>query len=178
MGNEIIIAIIGGVVTILVGLITALASYKGAISGAKIQIQKNEEELEQKRIKEREEREKKEKKDLEYRAEIIENFIDHEIKDNFKAIRTKAFEENFLESSLSQDGSYIYFNYNFLRFSEFEKAKYELIKSKSERISEVLTIYDAFKNMVSCKGDIKKLSNGEYKKLKEGYRLCLQRFNE
>ncbi len=174
MSDQIIIAIIGGTVTILVGVLTAFASYKGA----KMQIQKNEEELEKKRIKEKGEREKKEKIEIEYTAEIIENFISHEIKKNFKEIKSESFEENFLDNSKSHENSSVSFNESLLNFSEFEKAKYELIKYKTKRISEVLSIYDAFKIIKSCKGDIREISNVEFNKLKEGYRLCLQRFND
>ncbi|WP_144474028.1 hypothetical protein [Bacillus pumilus] len=173
MSDQIIIAIIGGTVTILVGVLTAFASFKGA----KMQIQKNEEELEKKRSKEKEEQEKKEKKEIQYRAEIIENFIYNEIRENFKLIKTKAFEKDFLKSSKTQQECYVSFH-DYLSFSEFDKAKYELIKYKSEHLSKVLSIYEAFKIIKNSKGETRKLSNGEYQKLKEGYTLCLDIFQE
>ncbi|OYN65454.1 hypothetical protein [Bacillus safensis] len=175
MSNDIIIAIIGGAVTIIVGITTAVASYRGTIRGAKIQIQKNEEELEKKRTKEKKERDKRQEEGTKYRVEIIENFIKHEIRENFLLIKNDAFENHYLNTSRSNLLTYFSFPET-LKFSEFDKAKYELIKYESEIIREVLAIYDAFKMVTSVRGDIRKLSYDEYQMFKNGYRHCLELF--
>ncbi|MCW4679968.1 hypothetical protein ON127_01345 [Bacillus pumilus] len=83
MSQEIIIAVIGGVVTIIVGLITAGATYLGV----RIQIKKNEETLEKKRVKQEYERKQVEQESLEYQKQIIERFIEFEIHENFNKIK-------------------------------------------------------------------------------------------
>lgn len=166
MSDQMIIAIMGGIVTILVGVITAFASYKGAIKGAKIQIHKNEEELQRKISNEKNQREKKEKEEIKYRAEVIENFIMHEIRENFLLIKRASFENHYLNTSKSHQATSFSFPET-LRFSEFDKAKYHLIKYESENIKKVLAIYDAFKMVTIVRGDIRGLSDDEYQKFKK-----------
>ncbi|MBU5206843.1 MULTISPECIES: hypothetical protein [Bacillus] len=161
MDNEVLIAIIGGVITLLVGVLTAVASY----SGARIQIKKSEEKLK-----------KQEKEAIDFSKKIIEKFILREIEDNFYYLRGEVFELDFIVGSSNHKKAPGPMPFEHLNFTEFNKVKYELIKYQSDIITEVIDIYEAFQILKSYQGYVKAMNDNEFQKFKRGFKLCTDRF--
>ncbi|MGN8046051.1 hypothetical protein [Bacillus sp. 22190] len=169
MEKEVLIAVIGGGVTLLVGILAALTSY----GVARIQIKKSEEAFEKKREQEIIERKQLEQVELDYRKKIIERFIDFEICKNFKSIKHQRFEDALINGNSALD--HIVFDESHLVFTEFNEVKYDLIKYKSDKITEVVEIYDAFRVISSNTGYVARMSSDEVEILKRGYQHCLDR---
>lgn len=135
MDPNVQVAIVSGTVTILVGLITALFTYKGAIKGAQKQIEYEKESF--KVMKENQEK---------LIRKAIEEFILNEIKYNFRLI-----DKSVIEAIKKADSpfSYSYGNtlYERFRFTEFERFKHELIKSESKIVEDIKEYYDMFYRM-------------------------------
>ncbi|MEH7738920.1 hypothetical protein QPL77_12880 [Bacillus pumilus] len=171
MSQEIIIAVIGGVVTVIVGLITAGATY----FGVRIQIKKNEKTFEKKREQKENERKQIEQESLEYQKQIIERFIDFEVHDNFNNIKRNhagimiTDTENLRNQLFNESG---------LNFTEFDKNKYDLIKYKSALINEVIEIYDAFRLLIIYDGVCINMPDDEFHRFEKGYQLCLNRYQK
>jgi len=171
MSQEIIIAVIGGVVTIIVGLITAGATYLGV----RIQIKKNEEISEKKRVQQEGERKQLEQESFEYQKQIIDRFIDFEIHENFNKIKRNHMKELISDTKNLRKQ---YIKHEGLNFIEFDKNKYDLIKYKSDTINEVIEIYDAFRLLVIYDGLCENMPDDEFHRFKKGYQLCLNRFEK
>lgn len=174
MDKEISIAIIGGLVTIVVGLITAFASYIGAIRGSKLQIEKDQQAMALQRDADRKKRQLEYNEEIRYRRELIERIISHEIKDNFLKIKSDTFEREVLYSDNVKDVS-IFFRKDF-SFVEFDQAKYELIKYQSDKVSEVMLIYDAFK-IIKRREMLKNFTPDELRELRKAYLICKERYS-
>ncbi|MCY7771227.1 hypothetical protein MOB66_07050 [Bacillus haynesii] len=174
MDKEIMVAIIGGIVTIIVGVITAIAGYKGAIKGAQLQIEKDQEKINKERDDHRRKRQAEYNQEINYRREVIERIISHEIQDNFMKIKSDFFEKEILYSGDSRSSVSYYFNTE-LRFAEFNMVKYDLIKFQSEKVSEVMDIYDAFKIIVRRK-QLANFKGEEIHKVKKAYLMCKENY--
>lgn len=168
MGKEILIALIQGGVTVLVGGMTAIATYLAV----RVQIKKNEETFQKKRKQQENERKQEEQESLEYQKQIIERFIDFEIHFNFNQINKTNLGE-LIDIRFLRNRS---FNYTGFKFAEFDKNKYDLIKFKSNSINEVIEIYDAFRLLTIYQGECSPMPEDEFKRFKKGYQLCINRF--
>ncbi|MEK4632328.1 MULTISPECIES: hypothetical protein [Bacillus] len=174
MDKEIMVAIIGGIVTIIVGVITAIAGYKGGIKGAQLQIEKDQEKINTERDAYRRKRQAEYNQEISYRRGVIERIISHEIQDNFMKIKSDFLEEEILYSGDSWSAISYYFNTE-LRFAEFDKVKYDLIKFQSEKVSEVMDIYDAFKIIVRRK-QLVNFKSEEIHKVRKAYLMCKKNY--
>lgn len=168
MGQEILIALIQGGVTVLVGCMTAIATYKAV----RVQIKKNEETFQKKREEQENERKQEDQESLIYQKQIIERFIYFEIQFNFNKINRNHLGE-LIGMKLLKYNSFKDIDFN---FTEFDKNKYDLIKYKSHLINEVIEIYDAFRLLNIYQGNCRSMSEDEFKKFERGYQLCLTRF--
>ncbi|WP_394136832.1 hypothetical protein [Cytobacillus oceanisediminis] len=164
MDKEIIVSLISNITTIIVGIITAIVAYKGSIRGAKEQIEHERQLLnattEEQKV---------------FAQMAIERFISNEIKMNFKQIFSKNL-ANSLNTLNQPFDSYINTAKSF-SFEEFNKVKYELIKTKSNSIEKIIKIYDMF-YLIERKNDISRYTHEEFKLLKEAYSICLLEYWE
>ncbi|MFP5180138.1 hypothetical protein PQS33_03635 [Bacillus altitudinis] len=172
MEQELKIAIIQGVVTIIVGLMTAVATY----IGVRVQIKKNEVAFEKKREEDEKVHRLLELEAINFRKKIIERFIDQEIKVNFMEMRNEYFEKQLLHGNSDHTSHSGNIHEAHLDFTEFEKAKYELIKYNDETLIEVIEIYDAFRLIVNHYGWVKGMNSDEFRRFKKGYQHCLNRY--
>ncbi|MDE0640815.1 hypothetical protein PWJ77_10055 [Bacillus sp. CNPSo 3703] len=171
MGQEIIIALIQGGVTLSVGALTAFVTYRAV----RLQIKKNEETFLKKREQQEKERTKVERESHDYQKQIIERFIDFEIHDNFNIIKRNYNRKLVFSTEKLREEE---FDPTGLDFTEFDKIKYELIKYKSDTINEVIEIYDAFRLLMIYEGLCRKMPDDEFHKFKKGYEHCLNRFEK
>ncbi|WP_342495649.1 hypothetical protein MHB69_12900 [Bacillus sp. FSL K6-0994] len=172
MDQELTIALIQGAVTIIVGLMTAAATY----IGVRFQIKKNEVAFERKREKEDAERKLLEQEDIDFRKKIIERFIDQEIKVNFREMKNDSFEKQVIYGNLDYASYSGNFSDRHFNFNEFEKVKYDLIKYKDEKLIEVIEIYDAFRLIVNYSGFVRRMNRDEFRRFRKGYQHCLNRY--
>ncbi|USD81671.1 hypothetical protein M5E02_12810 [Bacillus safensis] len=171
MEQEILLALIQGGVTVLVGGMTAIATY----TAVRVQIKKNEETFQKKREQQENERKQEEQESLDYQKQIIERFIDFEIHVNFNIIKRNSSGDLITTTEKLREE---YFDPTGLGFIEFDKIKYELIKYKSDTINEVIEIYDAFRLLIIYEGSCRKMPDDEFHRFKKGYEHCLNRFHE
>jgi hypothetical protein len=164
LNDEIIVGLISNVTTILVGILTAVVAYKASVKGAKVQIE-HERQLIEETLREQ----------TEFATLAIERFISNEIKKNFKAIYSASFANSLVQLN-EPFQSYLGKREEF-SYEEFNKVKYELIKSKSTSIDNLIKIYDMFL-LIDRKNDISQYTQNEYNLLKETYIMCLNEYWE
>jgi hypothetical protein len=163
MSDEIIIAIISGVITILVGILTAYVAYRGSVQGARIQIEHEkanlQEEINEQRI---------------FANSVIERFVIHELKKNFKVINSDYMRSYIpVNPTPFQHG----FRDSDFIFKEFDRVKFDLIKYESELVKEIIEIYDVF-YLLARKEDIMHFSQNEYDNFKRIFDICLTKYND
>ncbi|ALV02362.1 hypothetical protein BAMY_13815 [Bacillus amyloliquefaciens] len=135
MSTDIIVAIINGLVTILVGIITARVAYLGSMRGAKLQIEKANADAE---------RVKKEEEEL--AKKFIKSFLYKEITENIKKIspqQIRSIRER-AEDKLSVS-TYLKIKPE-LSFETYNEVRHTLNKINDVLfVAEVLRIYKCFK---------------------------------
>ncbi len=145
------VALISGAVTIIVGIVTAIFAYKGAIKGAKTQIE-HEKDLSKKQQEEQ----------RAFTEKAIQQFIMREVKYNFLLI----IENDFLMSRLEEPFPKQYGHGLKFRRKEFERFKHDLIKSKSELVERILLYYEVC-DLLEDGQFLERLSQKEFDKVKE-----------
>ncbi|MBJ6721275.1 hypothetical protein I2750_13610 [Bacillus sp. PR5] len=125
MDSDIVVAIIGGVITFAVGAVSALAGYKGAINGAKIQIEKAQNDALAT---------KKEEEKLARR--FIESFLYIEISDNLEIISHETVQAFKNQADGTLVGGYI------INTFDFEDDIYNEVKAQLNKIDDLLFVAD------------------------------------
>lgn len=149
--SDVQVALISGAVTVLVGIMTALFAYKGAVKGAKTQIEHEKYLLT-----------KKQEEQKRFTESAIQSFIMKEVKYNFILVIDNEFlMDRFSEASPKQYGHNLEF-----RHKEFERFKHELIKSKSSLVERVLLYYEVF-DLLEDKVHLENLTQDEFEKAKK-----------
>lgn len=162
MSTDVWVAIISSIGAVVVGLITGIFAYRGAIAGAKKQIEH-----------ERNLTIERDRKQIEFTLGIIKSFMTEEIKVNFLILHNSIndlvykFKENDKPFNHSMN---IYF-----KFDEFEKGKYQIIHHDDEVVREVFEIYSMFKILQRIK-NIRQLNLIEYKEFQRIYKLGLDKY--
>ncbi|MGG3480598.1 hypothetical protein ABES21_24285 [Peribacillus frigoritolerans] len=136
MSSDIWVAIIGGIVTILVGMITGIAGYKGAINGAILQIEKqNNDALSAKKDEEQ------------ISKRFIESFLYDEIKRNLNLVNPGVLEALKHQGEGKLKTGYILGGFIF-SFETYEEIKFQLIKlSELIYIADIMTVYKSFRKL-------------------------------
>ncbi|MFF2457606.1 hypothetical protein [Peribacillus simplex] len=131
MSSDIWVAIIGGLVTILVGFL----GYRGAIKGAMLQIEKQNKDALQKRA-----------DDENNAKKIIQSFLYDEIERNFSLIKKTTFDaiKDQSEGEL-RTGYHLNLVFN---FATYEEVKFQLIHlSEHAYVSDIISIYKCFREL-------------------------------
>lgn len=168
---EILNSIITGATTLLVVVIGSVATYKGTIKGAKLQIENQEKQAHQQYIRDMNSLNESRKKQEVFQKNAIENFLSNEIKFNFE----KIFDDNLAWELYRHDEP---FNYNFRRgfvFKEYDNFKYELIKSDSDHVKETVNIYDMFYS-IERKMFLQRFTQIEYENFQKSYQVCIEKY--
>jgi uncharacterized protein YigA (DUF484 family) len=162
--KDLLEVIISSGVTLIVGIGGTFFGYRGAVNGAKLQI-------ENERKKDRQEQEEQ----LEFTRNAIRNFLSHEIKDNFLSLHR----EGNLSAMLKEHDEPFMYPTTVQRpysFNEYNGLKHELIKFESEEMKEIIEIYDMF-YLNQRKPYMQQLSRTEYKAFKKAYLKCLMKYH-
>ncbi|KRF58732.1 hypothetical protein ASG97_22745 [Bacillus sp. Soil745] len=133
MSSDIWVAIIGGLVTILVGFL----GYRGAIKGAMLQIEKQNKDALQKRA-----------DDENNAKKIIQSFLYDEIERNFSLIKKTIFDaiKDQSEGEL-RTGYHLNLVFN---FATYEEVKFQLIYlSEHAYVSDIISIYKCFRELTT-----------------------------
>ncbi|MED1114318.1 hypothetical protein [Bacillus paramycoides] len=133
MSSDIVVAIISGSVTIIVGGISALAAYKGAIKGAKLQIEKAQNDADD-AIKEEERSARR----------FIESFLYQEIESNLEIVPSVivyAFNRK-AKNTLTNDIEVGTYNFSRDMYNEIRPQLNKI--NDLEFISDIIGIYQCF----------------------------------
>ena len=162
MSSDIIVAIISGAVTIIVGFAGGWFGYLGSIKGATKQIQH-----------ERDLILVGDRKQQDFAVSVIKSFLVEEIRTNFTSLigRANGLTDRLRENDKPFDQDLV----TYFSFDEFEKGKYELIKSNDILVREIIDIYKTFK-ILHRVGNVKELNVNEYKDFQRVYRICLEKY--
>ncbi|WP_226678283.1 hypothetical protein [Mesobacillus jeotgali] len=136
MNTEIVVASISGIVTIVVGVISALAAYKGSIKGAQNQIEKANKDSENA---------KKEEDKLSRR--FIESFLYDEIYTNLEIIQSSVINAFKEQAENTLIGGYNLGKYDF-KFDTYNEIRYQLNKINSlEYVADIMSVYKCFRRI-------------------------------
>jgi hypothetical protein len=152
MTEELAMVLISSASGLIGAIVGAIASYIGA--GKQIKYQ-------------RDQLKKEQFEQLEIAIGIIARFLWREIDYNCEILDGKAkmlSTDRFIKEYKEQFG----LSSELIKFEEFNKVKYDLVKYKSGIVKDILDIYDKF-YILSVRQDIKSLSDNEFKWVRDLY---------
>ena len=158
MHTEVQVAIISGITTLIVGIISACAAYIGSIKGAKTQIEHEKALLE-----------KKEAEQRAFAESAIQQFIMREVHCNFNNIIN---DKNMMVKLEEKVTNSFYHNKEFI-YKKFERYKNYLIKSNTELVKRIFQYYDVFK-LLEANNDFKLFTQKEYEYINNTVKLYIQ----
>ena len=154
--------VIEGLTTVAVGLAGGWIGYRGSLEGAKKQIEHEQKLM---AIKDAEQRD--------FATNVIRSFIVEEIRTNFTSFIGRA--NNLTDKLKEHDRPFDQEIVTYFSFDEFEKGKYELIKSNDALVQEIIDIYRTFKILHRIR-NLKELNHNEYKDFQRVYKICLEKY--
>ena len=179
MNVDLINNLITSGVTLVVGAVGAIYAYKGALNGAKMQIESEQERAKVQHYNEMAQLDEARHQQAEFTRKAIENFISNEIKKNFRQIEISPYLLKELEANRTPfeywTSNSVFDDTRLFEYEEYNKFKYELIKYESNEIQDILAIYDMFQ-LIEEKQVLTRFTQSEYESFKKFCHLSQSKY--